>query len=178
MTLAPLLDSGALIATHALTACAALLLGPIALLRRRRDRLHRWTGYAWVGLMVVAALTALGIRENPVIGPFSPIHLLIGLVLVNLWRGIAAARAGRMVDHGRTMAQLYIFALVVPLAFTLLPWRRMNHVLFGGDSWLGFGLAALALAGLAVALWRAQPRLPAAPAPARAPFRLRDRFGM
>lgn len=178
MTLTPLLDAGPIIATHALAATLAVLLGPVVLLRRRRDAVHRWAGYAWVAAMALAAISALGIHENPVIGPFSPIHLLIGLVLVNLVRGIADARAGRMVNHGRTMAQLYIFALVVPLAFTLLPWRRMNHVLFGGDSWAGFAVAAVALAALSVVLWRAQPRQSATPRRARPPFPLLRRFGM
>lgn len=162
MTLAPLLDAGPVIAAHALAAVAALLLGPVVILRRRRDRLHRWAGYAWVGAMALAAATALAIHEIRLVGPFSPIHLLVGLVAVNLWRAIAAARAGRMVEHGRTMTQLYVGALGVAGAFTLLPGRRMNAVLFGGESWAGFALGAAVLALVCLALWRAQPR----PAPA------------
>jgi uncharacterized membrane protein len=158
MNLTPLLDAGPVIATHALAAIAALALGPFVILRQRRGRLHRWAGYVWVGAMALTALSALAIHEVRLIGPFSPIHLLIGLVVVNLWRAIAAARAGRMVEHGRTMAQLYIMALAVAGAFTLLPGRRMNAVLFGGDSWAGFALGATVLALVSVALWRAQPR--------------------
>lgn len=70
-----------------------------------------------------------------------------------------------MVEHGRTMAQLYIWTICVAGAFTLLPGRRMNAVLFGGESWAGFGLGALALAGLAVVIWRAQPGQGGVPAP-------------
>ena len=158
MFLAPLCDTSPLVTVHALAATAALLIGPVVILRRRRDRLHRWAGYGWAGAMALTALSALGIHEIRLVGPFSPIHLLVGLVAVNLWRAIAAARAGRMVEHGRTMTQLYIWTLCVAGAFTLLPGRRMNAALFGGDSWTGFALGAVVLAGLAVVLWRAQPR--------------------
>jgi uncharacterized membrane protein len=160
MILTPLFDAGPLIAAHTLAATAALLIGPVAILRRRRDRLHRWAGYAWVAAMVIASGTALGIHEIRLVGPFSPIHLLVGLVAVNLWRAIAAVRAGRIVEHGRTLAQLYIWTMGVAGAFTLLPGRRMNAVLFGGDSWAGFALGAAVLAVLAVVIWRAQPPLP------------------
>jgi len=157
MTPLPLIEAGPVIAAHAVAAVLSALLGPVAILRRRRDRLHRWAGYGWVTAMGVTAATALWINEIRLLGPFSPIHLLVGLVAVNLWRGIAAARAGRMVEHGRTMAQLYIWTIGVAGAFTLLPGRRMNAALFGGDSWAGFALGALALAGVAVLVWRAQP---------------------
>ena len=41
---------------HILCAVYALLIGPVAIFRPRRDRLHRWLGYSWV---VALALTAL-----------------------------------------------------------------------------------------------------------------------
>jgi uncharacterized membrane protein len=170
MTLAPMIEAGPAIALHAAAASLVTVLGPVVLLRRRRDRLHRIAGYVWVAAMVVAAVTALGIHENPVVGPFSPIHLLIGLVGFSLWTGIRAARAGRMVEHGRIMAQLYLGAICVAGAFTLLPGRRMNAVLFGGDSWAGFVLGAAALGVLGVLVWRAQPRAVTATTGGETPF--------
>ena len=157
MTLYPLLHSAPLIQIHTVAALLAFVLGPVVILRRRRDRLHRLMGYVWVTAMVVTALTALGIFEIRLIGPFSPIHALSLLVAVNLWRGVRAIRAGRVVEHGRMMAQLYIWSMGVAGLFTLLPGRRMHLVLLDGTGWIGFGVAACLFALGAVVLWRAQP---------------------
>lgn len=156
-TLAPLLVSGPVIAFHAGAAVLALLAGPVVLLRQQRDRLHRWAGWLWIASMVVTAITAYGIFEIRLVGPLSPIHLLPLLVVWMLWRAVAAIRAGDRVRHARTMTQLYIWSLLVPGAFTLVPGRRMNAVLFGGDNWAGFAVVAVLLGWLAVVLWRAQP---------------------
>ncbi|MFN3970529.1 MAG: DUF2306 domain-containing protein [Gemmobacter sp.] len=157
MTLDPVLQSGPVIALHTGAALTAFAAGPVAILRRQRDMVHKTAGYLWVGAMVVTALTALGIFELRLIGPLSPIHALVVVTLIMLWRGVAAIRGRRVVDHARTMVQLYLYAMGVAGLFTLLPGRRMNAVLFGGDSWAGFGLAAMAFAALAWWLWNAQP---------------------
>ncbi len=157
MTLDPLLTSAPLIQFHTIAALIAFVLGPVAILRRRRDRLHRVIGYSWVTAMAVAAATALGISELRMIGPVSPIHGLSLLVGVVLWRGLRAIRAGRVVDHGRMMAQLYIWSMGVAGLFTLLPGRRMHLVLLDGTGWAGFGAAACLFGLGALLLWRAQP---------------------
>jgi uncharacterized membrane protein len=41
---------------HIICALYALIIGPVAIFRNRRDKLHRWLGYSWV---VALALTAL-----------------------------------------------------------------------------------------------------------------------
>lgn len=158
MTLAPVLGAGPLIQIHVLAACLAFLLGPFVILRRRRDRLHRLVGYTWICAMIVTALTALGIFELRLIGPLSPIHALSLLVGLMLWRGIRAIRAGRVVEHGRIMAQLYIWSMGVAGLFTLLPGRRMHAVLLEGYGWPGFWMAGLAFALAIAFLWSAQPR--------------------
>ena len=115
------------------------------------------TGYLWVTAMVVTAVTALGIFEIRLFGPLSPIHALSLVVIVMLWRGVGAIQAGRVVAHGRMMAQLYIWSMGVAGLFTLLPGRRMHMVLLDGTGWAGF-VAAAGVFGLgAVILWRAQP---------------------
>ena len=71
------------IAVHMTAALGALVLGPVALWARRgaqqRPRLHRAAGYAWVTLMIVAAVSALFIRDFrlPNVLGYTPIHLLI-----------------------------------------------------------------------------------------------------
>lgn len=157
LDLTPILASGPLIAAHTGAAVLAFALGPVALMARRRGSLHRMAGRIWVAAMALTALTAFGIFGMRWLGLFSPIHLLAVLVLVSLWRGVAAARSGQLVAHGRTMANLYVWGLVVPGAFTLLPGRRMHAVFFDGQDWFGFALAALALGLVAVAVLAVQP---------------------
>src|SRR5689334_7431223 len=71
------------IAVHLSSALGALVLGPVALWARQagkqRPRLHRAAGYAWVTLMIVAAVSALFIRDTslPNIDGFTPVHLLV-----------------------------------------------------------------------------------------------------
>ncbi len=160
MTLDPILMSTPIIQAHTLAACVAFVLGPIALLRRSRDRIHRLAGYGWVIAMALTALTALGIFELRVIGPLSPIHGLSGLVAVMLWLGLRDIRAGRVVAHGRRMVQLHIWTMGIAGLFTLLPGRRMSQVLLSETGWPGFAAAALIFALGAGIMWRAQPRLP------------------
>ncbi len=157
MTLDPLLTSAPLIQIHTVAALLAFALGPVVILRRRRDQLHRLMGYLWITAMAVTAVTALGIFEIRLLGPFSPIHALSVLVVVMLWRGLRAIRAGQVVEHGRMMAQLYIWSMGVAGLFTLLPGRRMHLVLLDGTGWTGFGAAAGLFALGALVLWRAQP---------------------
>lgn len=158
MTLDPILHSSLLIQIHTLAACLAFVLGPFVILRRRRDRTHRALGYAWVSAMAVTALTALGIFELRLIGPFSPIHGLSVFVCFMLWRAIRAIRSGKVVDHGRIMVQIYIGSMGIAGVFTLLPGRRMHAVLLDGYGWPGFWIAAVAFAFGAIYLWSAQPR--------------------
>ncbi len=162
MTLAPILLSNWIIQLHTLAACLAFVLGPVAMLRRSRDGLHKLAGYGWVLAMAVTAITALGIFELRVIGPFSPIHALSGLVGVMLWLGLRDIRAGRVVAHGRRMVQLHIWTMGVAGLFTLLPGRRMHDVLLSGTGWLGFAGAAVIFGVGALFLWQAQPRANAA----------------
>lgn len=157
MTLDPILTASPVIILHTAAALVAFAVGPVSILRRKRDWLHRQAGYLWVSAMAVCAVTALGIFELRLIGPFSPLHALPFLVGFMLWRAIRAIRAGEVVLHGRIMTQLYIWSMLIPGLFTLLPGRRMNMILFGGENWGGFAVAALLLGILAVILWRAQP---------------------
>lgn len=117
---------------HALAALAALILGAVQLVSAKGTRKHRIFGYLWVLLMAGVAISAVFIHTIKAWGEFSPIHLLIPIVLISLWSGIQAARRGHIRRHQKIMRSLYFFALVVAGLFTLLPGRAMYHVIFGG----------------------------------------------
>ena len=82
------MEMSPVIAVHLSAATTATLVGPVALWARRsreqRPRLHRAFGYAWVTLMLVAAVSALFIRDFklPNINGYTPVHLLVPATFV------------------------------------------------------------------------------------------------
>lgn len=145
------------IAVHLTAALAALVLGPIALWARRghgqpgrsvtsRPRLHRAAGYAWVSMMLLAALSALFIRDFtlPNIAGYTPLHLLVPTTLVMLVIAFRALARGDIRAHRQAMARTYVGACVVAELFTLLPSRYLGQLMG-------------AMAGLAVTARRPPP---------------------
>ena len=157
MNITPLLEAGPVIQAHAAAAILAIAIGPIAIFRRRRDRVHKTLGYIWVTAMLVTALSALFIFEIRLWGPFSPIHLLAFLVFWSLWRAITKIRMGDVAGHQWYMKSLYVQALGIAGLFTLLPGRIMSDVLFPHIPWVGFSLCAglLSVTLILVYVWRA-----------------------
>jgi uncharacterized membrane protein len=154
MTLAPLLDAPALIQLHVAAALLSVVLGPVAILRRSRDILHRVVGRVWVVSMAITAGSSFWISENPMIGPFSVIHILSVITLFGLVGAVHAIRAGDVARHGAIMRALYAQALMLAGAFTFLPGRWMSEAVFPGAPWPGLA-AMLAVATVAVwLLWR------------------------
>jgi uncharacterized membrane protein len=126
------------VAIHLAAALGALVTGPVALWARRRGqaarpRLHRAFGYAWVTLMLLAAVSALFIpaQKGPTLGSFGPIHLL-SLVTFGVLAG-AFARLGRgdLAGHRRLMQGLYVGGCIVAGSFTLLPHRILGQLVWG-----------------------------------------------
>ena len=124
---------------HLWPALGALVLGPVALNRRRRDIWHKGAGYLWVGLMALTAASAFWIEAAvlPIGYGFGPIHALSVLVLYGVWRGVFAARAGDVAAHSGWMRGLYWQALIIAGTFTLFPGRTLNTLLFPDRPMLG-----------------------------------------
>lgn len=144
MTLAPLLDASLAIQLHTLSAVLAFVLGALILFRRKGGTAHRLGGRVWAVLMVVVCITSMFIHAIQLVGIWSPIHLLSISTLFFLYRGIAAARARRMVEHRATMQGLYLGALLIAGFFTFLPGRIMHSVFFEGPNpWAGILLSVV-----------------------------------
>ncbi|EPX78045.1 hypothetical protein Salmuc_03367 [Salipiger mucosus DSM 16094] len=94
-------------------------------------KVHLILGYGWVSIMALVAGSSFWIHEFRLIGPFSPIHVLSAITLIALWYAIRAARAGRIAAHRSATLYLYVMALLLTGAFTLIPGRTMHAVLFG-----------------------------------------------
>ncbi|WP_298092699.1 DUF2306 domain-containing protein [uncultured Sphingomonas sp.] len=118
------------VALHLTTVLPALPLGLYLLLARKGGPRHRMLGKLWVALMLVAALSALGIRHLNH-GQFSAIHLFVPLTVIGLWRAVATARSGRIATHRTTMVALYLGGLIGAGAFAFAPARIMGLWLFG-----------------------------------------------
>lgn len=155
MTLTPLLEADFAIQIHAFSAVLAVVLGGFVLWRKKGTRLHKALGRLWVVLMFTAATSALFINEIRLIGPFSPIHLFSIFTYVTLFKGLRAVIVTRDIKrHRAEMQGLYVGALLLAGAFTLLPGRRMHMVLFGPHAGWTESLIAIGLIlGLAALLW-------------------------
>ena len=130
-----------IIAVHMTTAMLAVVTGPIALWarkgRQQHPRLHRAFGYAWVTLMLVAAISSIFIRDFalPNISGYTWIHLLVPVTLGTLLAAFRFLYLGNIKGHRKTMQGLYVGACVIAGGFTLLPSRYLGQLLWG--EWLG-----------------------------------------
>jgi uncharacterized membrane protein len=119
---------------HLATVVPALLLGPVVLLRRKGDATHRMLGRVWAVLMLVTAISSAFIR-TPGAGiagtGFSFIHIFTVWTLINLPLAVLAARRGQIARHRGMMTGLYI-GLLIAGAFTMIPGRLLNSLVFGG----------------------------------------------
>jgi uncharacterized membrane protein len=124
------------IAIHMTAAIGAMAIGPVALWARKgrlqRPALHRAFGYAWVTLMVATALSALFIRDYqlPNIAGYTPIHLLIPVVLGGLFAAFRCLAQKNIQGHRANMQRLYFQACIGAGLFTLLPSRYLGDLLW------------------------------------------------
>ena len=120
-----------ILAVHMTTAILAVLTGPIALWARRAF------GYAWVTLMLVAAISSIFIRDFalPNISGYTWIHMFVPVTLGMLLAAFRFLYRGNIKGHRKTMQGLYVGACVIAGGFTLLPSRYLGQQLWG--DWLG-----------------------------------------
>jgi uncharacterized membrane protein len=131
VSLAPLLEASPAIQLHAFAAMAAFVLGLVQFVAPKGTLPHRTIGWIWVVLMLIVSITAFGIHELRVWGPWSPIHLLAIFTLIMLPLAVMHARRHHIERHRRAMISIFAGALVIAGIFTLLPGRIMYSVLFG-----------------------------------------------
>ena len=120
------------ITVHMSLAIGALALGPVALGLRKGSPGHRGVGYAWVALMVGAALSSLFIRDHrlPNLAGYTPIHLFPVISLVGIGYGIAQVVRHNIAAHRATMLRVYLGGCVGAGLFALLPSRYLGGLLW------------------------------------------------
>lgn len=118
---------------HLATVVPALLLGPVILLRKKGDALHKMLGRIWATLMVITAIASAFIVApgGGIAGTgYSPIHFFTVWTLVNIPLAIYLARTGKIRHHKGAMTGLYV-GLCIAGAFTLMPGRLIGNLVFG-----------------------------------------------
>lgn len=131
-----------IIAVHMSAALGALAIGPIALWARKgtvqRPKLHRAFGYAWVTLMLAAAVSALFIRDYqlPNLAGYTLIHLFVPVTFVGLLGAFVALAQKNISRHRRIMQGLYMGGCVIAGLFTLAPGRYLGQLVW--HQWLGW----------------------------------------
>lgn len=125
------------VAIHLAMAGSALLLGPIALTLKKGTRGHRAAGYAWITLMLAAAVSSLFIRDYrlPNIAGYTPIHLFVPLTFFGIASAIWAISQGRVRAHRSAMWGTYLGGCVAAGVMALLPQRYLGDLLW--RQWLG-----------------------------------------
>ena len=131
MSLAPLFSASPAIQFHAFAAMAAFGLGLLQFAAPKGTLPHRTIGWIWVALMVVVSTSAFFIHQIRLWGPWSPIHLLAIFTLTALPLAVWYAHRRAVRKHRNAMVSLFIGALAIAGAFTLLPGRIMHAVVLG-----------------------------------------------
>lgn len=114
---------------HLTASIPAMALGAIILWRAKGTKLHKAAGKTWSGLILIACLSSIGIRDEQ--GNFTYIHLL------TLWTGFCLLVALRAIMrknirlHRGFMVGTFIGLMVAGILATVTPGRFLYTVLFG-----------------------------------------------
>lgn len=107
-----------LLISHVIAALFVLAIGPLQILRRRRDRIHRTMGYLWVAAMYYVCFSSFGIVSG---GHFSWLHGLSAFTIVTITLGLISAvrrnirsHMGNMIGSYIGLAVAFFFAVTVP----------------------------------------------------------------
>jgi uncharacterized membrane protein len=129
VNLAPQLSASPAIQFHAFAAVPASGLGLVQLTASRGTLPHRTIGWIWVVLMGVMSVSAFFIHAMR-LGNGGLIHLLAIFTLTVLPITVWYAHSHAVRKHRNVMVTLFIDALVIAGALTLLPGRIMHAVVF------------------------------------------------
>ena len=142
------------ITLHAVAALTTVLLWPVQILRRRRDRAHRVIGTVWVSAIVVTSVSSFWIAPDG----FSWLHGLAIWTLVCMVAAIIGIRRKSVEVHrgfmiGSYLGTLAAFAFAALVPVRLIPQLLRSEPLVALVTVLGVGAL---VAVLAVSVVRAQ----------------------
>ena len=128
---------------HAFFALTAIPVGLYIFFKKKGTKQHRFIGRVWVSFLLIVSFTALFITSPMTDTVFNPrfyswIHLLIPFTVGNLIYSVWSIRQFKKTKlekhknaHIYSMVGVYIGALLVAGAFTLMPGRMFHEIIFG-----------------------------------------------
>ena len=121
---------------HAVLALLAVPLGLYIFITKKGTKQHRMLGRTWASILIIVSLTAIFIQAiSP--GQYSLIHLLIpwtlGSLIYSVWN-IKQFKKTKIEKykyaHMYSMIGVYVGALLLAGAFTLMPGRFFHALIF------------------------------------------------
>jgi uncharacterized membrane protein len=148
------MDWNPLLVTHVVAALYSLAIGPVNILRRRRDRTHRILGYTWAASMYYVCGSSFWIVSD---GHFSWLHGLSAFTIVTVSLGIAAAVRRNIVAHRMNMIGSYLGLLAAFLFAATVPSRAIPRLL-DSDPATAWFVAVFVAASVAALYLTVRPR--------------------
>ena len=136
----------ALLASHVVAALFVLAIGPLQILRRRRDRIHRTMGYLWVAAMYYVCASSFWIVTE---GHFTWLHGLSAFTLMTVTLGLVSAIRGNIPAHLGNMVGSYVGIAVAFVFAVAVPGRAIPRLL-ADDAPTAVYVAAVVVLGVAV----------------------------
>ncbi|PNI10282.1 hypothetical protein CXX84_02085 [Arthrobacter sp. AFG7.2] len=115
-----------LVVSHVIAALYSVAIGPLQILRRRRDRVHRTLGLLWVAAMYYVCFSSFWIVTD---GHFNWLHGLSTFTLITVTLGLISAIRGNIPAHLGNMVGSYI-GIVIAFGFAVgVPSRSIPQFL-------------------------------------------------
>jgi uncharacterized membrane protein len=140
-----------IVAIHAIAASGVILLGPIQIIRRTKDRKHRFIGRSWVILMYFVCVSGMFIYS--LTGSFTIFHALAIWTFVSTTWGVIAIRRGNIRRHIGMMVGSYLGALTAGAFAALVPGRDIPKLAVSDPMLLWSLIAAVIVAATAWAVY-------------------------
>lgn len=115
-----------LVVSHLVAALYVVGIGPVQILRTRRDRVHRIMGYLWISAMYYVCLSSFWIVSE---GHFTWLHALSAFTLVTVTLGLVAVIKGNIRAHRGNMIGSYIGTLIAFGFAVSVPSRTIPRLL-------------------------------------------------
>ncbi|WP_324013736.1 DUF2306 domain-containing protein [Microbacterium sp. JZ37] len=135
-----------LIPIHAIAASLVILLAPVNILRRRKDRAHKTLGRTWVIAMYLVCVSGMFIYT---IGGFTVFHALAIFTFATTTFGVIAIRRGNVRSHIGNMVGSWLGALAAGAFAAFVPGRFIPTLAVSDPAVLWSAVAAIVIAATA-----------------------------
>jgi uncharacterized membrane protein len=111
------------VTVHAVAATWMILLPPVQLVRRRKDRAHRWIGRSWVASAWTVCVSGMFIYT--LTGGFTVFHALAIFTFATTMLGVIQIRRGRVRSHVVNMVGSWLGSVVAGAFAAFVPGREI-----------------------------------------------------